>query len=193
MTIALVAVLKELAFISIFHMLPFFVQWLALHPHRQKGLCLNLFHGICMCGFTLDSLGSHCTKRDCVNCQVALRCECEHECLRASLSPLIDTNPNKTAAGWTMNKGLITVYSKAIHSLALGCFLCSCSSFHLCSFHVSSVLPPCSCFGFRCIYSDTLTERAAVSSGRKLGPDERDNQATAVSIPDSNNTAPRGG
>lgn len=58
---------------------------------------------------------------------------------------------------------------------------------------ISLVLTPCLCFGFKCLYSDTYTENAAASSGRKLGPDEWYNQATAeVFIPDSSNTAPQG-
>lgn len=43
--------------------------------------------------------------------------------------------------------------------------------FYPCNIQVSLTLPPCSCFGFECLYSDTLTESAAVSSGRELGPD----------------------
>lgn len=77
--------------------------------------------------------------------------------------------------GWTMINGLL-LYSEIKRSnssiLALLFLL---SPFP----RISVVLTPCLCFGFKCLYSDTLTERAAASSGIKLGPDERDNQATA--------------
>lgn len=58
--------------------------------------------------------------------------------------------------------------------------------------HSLSLLPPCWCFWFERLRSDTLTEKAAVSSSR--GSDERDNEPMpVVLIPDSNNTAPQGG
>lgn len=60
--------------------------------------------------------------------------------------------------------------------------------------HNLLLLPPCWCLWFERLRSDTLTENAAVSSGRELGSDERDNEPVlVVLIPDSNNTAPQGG